>query len=266
MSTENLLNEQRIKELEIKLRQSVYDLDYCRKEKDEFIYIASHDLKAPLRKVITFTERLVQKAADKLNEHELRLVERIQKNILAMQSLIDDLSVFSEIERAVHFQKCDLNNIIEEVLTESELKLKENESIIHLSDLPTLGGNASQLKKVFENLIENAILFQPEGQAAEIIISSHLLGEDEKIKFNLPAEKIYYEIRFADNGIGFNENDAEQILKPFVKLNGQSSYPGNGLGLAVCDKIIKLHHGIFYANGIENKGSVFVLILPGFFQ
>jgi len=93
-----------------------------------------------------------------------------------------------------------------------------------------------------------------------------LLKQEEKIKLNLPPEIVYYEIRFADNGIGFNEEDATQILKPLVRLHGQSSYPGNGLGLAICDKIIKLHRGIFYAQGIENRGSVFVLILPEFLQ
>jgi signal transduction histidine kinase len=266
MSRENLLYEQRITELEKKLQQTANDLVSCKKEKDEFIYLASHDLKAPLRKVMTFTERLLRQAANELNNDAFSCIERIQKNILSMQSLIDDLSAFSEIEAPVYYDECNLNNLLNEVLKESEIELKENATSIHLSVLPTLNCNASQLKIVFKNIINNAIKFQPKGHAAEISISSDLLNEDEKIKFNLPTRKVYYELRFADNGIGFNEEEAAQILKPFVRLNAQSSYTGNGLGLAVCGKIIKLHDGIFYAKGIENKGSVFVLILPGFLQ
>ncbi len=266
MSRENLLNEQRITELEKKLQQVTADLNCCKKEKDEFIYMASHDLKAPLRKLITFTDRLVRQAGKDLDENALSCIERIQKNVLSMQSLIDDLSAFSEIEAPLHFDKYDLNNLINEVLEKLDTQLKENATTIHLSPLPTLNCNPSQLKIVFENIIDNAIKFKQKELSATITIWSNLLKEEEKIKFNLPPEKVFYQIRFADNGIGFNEDDATQILKPFVKLNGQSSYPGIGLGLAVCNKIVKLHKGIFYAKGIENKGSVFVLILPEFLQ
>jgi signal transduction histidine kinase len=266
MSRKNLLHEQRITELEKKLQQMGHELNFCKKEKDEFIYLVSHDLKAPVRKMITFIERLVRQAGNELNKDAVSSIERIQKNILSMQSLIDDLSVFSETEASVHLDKCDLNNLINEVLEEFEPRLKKNAVAIHLSGLPTINCKPSQLKIVFEKIIDNAIKFQQKEHSAAITISSDLLKQEEKIKFNLPPEIVYYEIRFADNGIGFNEEDATQILKPLVRLHGQSSYPGNGLGLAICDKIIKLHRGIFYAQGIENRGSVFVLILPEFLQ
>jgi signal transduction histidine kinase len=266
MSTENLQYEQRITELEKKLQLMAYHLESCKKEKNEFIYLASHDLKAPLRKVATFVERLIPFTKSQQNEDAFSFIERIKKNVLRMQSLIDDLSAFCEIEAPPDFEKCDLNILMNEVLEGLAIKLKEKAATIHLSDLPALYCDPSQLKMVFKNIIDNAIKFQPKSEAAELTISSDLLNEHEKIKYHLPAEKSYYEIRFTDNGIGFNDEDAAQILKPFVRLNGQSAYPGNGLGLAACDKIIKLHNGIFYAKGIENKGSVFVLILPEFLQ
>ncbi|MGN6533418.1 MAG: sensor histidine kinase [Ginsengibacter sp.] len=266
MSTENRLSDQRITELEKELEQTAYDLDCCKKGKDEFIYIASHDLKAPLRKLITFTERLVELAGKELNEEALSCISRIQKNVLSMQSLIDDLSTLSEIEAGIDFKMCDLNEILNGVLETSSAQWQINPTSIHVSALPAIYGDPSYFKLVFKNIIDNAVKFQPEGQVAEIRISAILLTEDEKIKFNLSSENVFYKIKFEDNGIGFNEEDAGRILKPFVRLNGQSSYPGNGIGLAVCDKIIKLHKGIFYAKGIENKGSVFVLILPQFLQ
>ncbi len=265
MSTENRPSEQRIIELEKELRQKTDDLDSCKKEKDEFIYLASHDLKAPLRKLSTFTERLVHLAGEYLNEDARSCIARIEKNVLSMQSLIDDLSKLSEIEAGSDFEKCDLNQILDDVLEEASVQWKINRTAIHVSALPEIYGNRRQLKMVFKNIIDNAIKFQPGGQSPEITISAGLLNEEEKVTFNLPPENVYDEIKFEDNGIGFSEKEAADILKPFVRLNGQS-YPGNGIGLALCNKIIKLHNGIFYAKGIQNKGSVFVLILPRFLQ
>lgn len=266
MTTENSLYEQRIKDLEKKLQQTTNDLDGCKKEKDEFIYIASHDLKAPLRKLTTFTERLIEKSGEQLSEEAISYLQRIEKNVSSMQSLIDGLSELSEIETNLNFAKCDLNKIINEVLKDSEAILKKNDAAVHLSTLPILDCNAAQIKQVFKNIIDNSVKFQPEGQAAQIIIESDLLKVEEKINLDLPVKEVYYKIKFADNSIGFNEEDAARILKPFERLNGRSAYPGNGLGLAICNKIIKMHHGIFYVKGQENAGSIFVLILPAIVQ
>lgn len=263
MRSENRPTEERIIQLEKELRQASEDLHRCKKEKEDFIYIASHDLKAPLRKLTTFTERLIHFAGEDLNEDAVSCLGRIQKNVLSMQSLIDDLSKWSEIE-AKDFEKCDLNDILNAVLKESSTQWEINSAALHVSDLPVVYGNTSQLKSVFKNIIDNAVKFQPEGQSPEINITADLLKEEEKIKYHLPTENAYYIIKFADNGIGFNIEEAVEILKPFVRLNGKSSYPGNGIGLAICDKIIKLHNGILYAKPIQNKGSVFVLILPEF--
>ena len=266
MSTKNRPQEQRIEELEKKLLETKKNLICSQKERDDFIYLASHDLKAPLRKIITFTERLIEKSGTQLNEEALSYLQRIEKNVLSMQSLVDGLSELSEIEANAHFEKCDLNKIINEILKESEALLKKNNAAVHLSTLPTLDCNILLLKKVFKNIIDNSVKFQPKGQSAQISIESDLLNVEEKINLNLPIGEVYYKIKFADNGIGFNDEDAVKILKPFERLNDRSTYPGNGLGLAICNKIIKKHHGIFYAKGQNNAGSLFVLILPSILQ
>jgi signal transduction histidine kinase len=266
MSTKNRPQEQRIEELEKKLLETKKNLICSQKERDDFIYLASHDLKAPLRKIITFTERLIEKSGTQLNEEALSYLQRIEKNVLSMQSLVDGLSELSEIEANAHFEKCDLNKIINEILKESEALLKKNNAAVHLSTLPTLDCNILLLKKVFKNIIDNSVKFQPKGQSAQISIESDLLNVEEKINLNLPIGEVYYKIKFADNGIGFNDEDAVKILKPFERLNDRSTYPGNGLGLAICNKIIKMHHGIFYAKGQNNAGSLFVLILPSILQ
>jgi signal transduction histidine kinase len=266
MSTKNRPQEQRIEELEKKLLETMKNLNCFQKERDDFIYLASHDLKAPLRKIITFTERLIEKSGAQLNEEALSYLQRIEKNVLSMQSLVDGLSELSEIEANAHFEKCDLNKIINEVLKESEAILKKNNAAVHLSTLPTLDCNILLLKKVFKNIIDNSVKFQPKGQSAQISIESDLLNVEEKINLYLPVGEVYYKIKFADNGIGFNDEDRVKILKPFERLNDRSTYPGNGLGLAICNKIIKMHQGIFYAKGQDNAGSLFVLILPSILQ
>jgi len=264
MRRENCPEEETITDLKKKLRHTSDDLDRCKKDKDEFIFLAAHELKAPLRKVSTFTERLVGKAGNQLDEEVLGYINRIEKNVLLMQSLIDDLSDLSEISANIQLEKCDLNTLMSDVLR--ELEVKKNKIKVDLSELPEVNGNGQQLKKAFKNIIGNAIKFQREGVQAEIIIRSESLDGKDKSLLNLPGENEYWKISIEDNGIGFPGEEKDEILKPFVKLNAQSSYPGNGLGLAVCDKIMKIHKGEFYAMGEEDKGSVFVLILPKFLQ
>lgn len=266
MSMKNLTYEERITDLENKLIHCATDLEICKKESEEFIYIASHDLNAPLRKLSIFTERLSEHAGEGLGEEALSYLKRIQSTVESMKYLVNGLSALADIENDVNFGKCDLNLIINEVLKESEEKCKKNNVSILISPLPVIEANASQIKEVFKHLIQNSILFQPQGQSAKIAISAELLGLKEKKDFNLSAEREYYQIRFSDNGIGFKQEFADDIFKPFKRLHGKSTYPGNGLGLAICKKITIIHEGIIYAKANEDQGSIFILILPQIHQ
>lgn len=254
--------ELRIHNLQTELFQKEKELDDCVKDKEEFIDIATHDLKAPLRKLVTFSERLLQRTNSGLNEDAILYVKKIQKTVATMQSLIDGLAELSNIGTEFDFESCDLNETIKDVLNELSGLADNNKVAIRIKDLPTIDANHEQIKNVFKNLLENSIKFQPEGQVGEITVESKVLAEEEKINFNLAENKVYFQIKFADNGIGFNQESADKILKPFQRLNGISSFPGNGLGLAICKKVIDMHSGIFLAQGKENVGSVFILILP----
>lgn len=262
MNTENRFDEQKFRDLEKKFKKSSDALKYCEEDKEEFIYLAAHELKAPLRKVNTFAQLLKEKTANKLDEELLMYIQRIEKNVLQMQSMVDGLTELSEISSNVRFQQCDLNKVVRSAMR--QLKMGKSKIKVTLPDLPEVRGNEFLLKKVFKNIFENSIKFNREGERAEIRIRSEVMDAVSKECHGLPMCKKYYEIAVDDEGIGFPEEEKKNILKPFVKLNGQSSYPGNGLGLAICDKIIKIHEGVFYAMGEENMGSVFVLILPKF--
>jgi signal transduction histidine kinase len=261
MKAKNRVNHQKLLKPEQKAQPSEEIFINYQKEKEEFINIAAHELKAPLRKITTFSQRLAEKC-DQLNEEALSYLKRIENNIEIMQSLIDDLSAFSQIPANADFAKCEVDTLINEVLTESAALVKKSNAAIHFTALPSLECNSESLKKVFKNLIDNSIKFQPKGQDAQIRIESQLLSEEEKIKLHLPVDLPYYKITFADNGIGFEQENANKVFKPFQRLNGKSEYAGNGLGLAICKKIIDMHKGLLYANGNLNTGCLFVLILP----
>lgn len=262
MSIKKLTYDERITDLENKLLHNAVELERCRKENEEFILIASHDLNAPLRKLSIFSERLTEKAGSGLNEEALFYLKKIQTTVETMKLLVNGLSALSDIETNVHFMTCDLNDIINEVLKKSEEKIKQNSATISVSPLPVIEANAAQVKEVFKQLIDNSLLFQPEGQAPQITISAELLDVEEKRDFNLSTQREYYKIQFADNGIGFKKEFADEIFKPFKRLHGNSVYPGIGLGLAICKKITLIHEGIIYAKGNEGLGSLFILILP----
>lgn len=262
MNTEKAPHEETIVQLEDLLQKKSAELARLQREKEDFIYIASHDLKAPLRKLSAFSELLSKKLRDRLDEDSLSYLHRIEATVGGMQSLIDELSDWSEISGNIEFTKCDLNLPMNEVLKELHETIEEKKAIISLSELPQVEANSQQIKKVFKLIILNSLRFQPADQTAQVVVDSSILSMAEKSDHDLPIEKIYYEIKFADNGIGFKPEEAMQIFEPFKRLHGKSAYPGNGLGLAICKKIIDVHQGIFYANGRENTGSVFVLILP----
>lgn len=250
--------EEKINHLETELQKATDTLLNCKKEQEEFILIASHDLQAPLRKLSTFVERLTNKIKD-LPDEARTYTERIQIAVTNMRSLIDGLAALSEVtELGRKFEKCDLNELVQDVVKNMQLQEKEN---ISYANLPVIEGNCTQLKHLFQNLIDNAIKFQKKDSPLQIIINSKEINAEEKKNFDLPANKTYYKMEIADNGIGFEDQYSERIFKPFQRLHGKSEYEGNGLGLAICKKITENHNGIIYAKGDNVEGARFILIL-----
>ena len=131
-----------------------------------------------------------------------------------------------------------------------------------MHDLPTLRGSEIQYKQLFKNLFENAIKFRQLNSIPSIQVITKPSTDQEKKLFGLEREKKYFTIEFRDNGIGFEEHNAEKIFEPFVRLHPKSEYEGNGLGLFICKKIVANHRGIIYALANEKEGARFMLILP----
>ena len=253
----------RLNDYEKNLQQKIEELDRSNKELEEFAYIASHDLQEPLRKITAFSERLQEKAAGEIGTDGLLYLERILAATQNMRLLIDNLLEFSRTSRPNDSRELiDLNDVLREVLTDLELKIEETNAVIKYSPLPRITAYHSQMKQLFTNLLSNAIQFRKPTEAPRIEISAEKVSPQEKKKQLLLDEKVYYKITVADNGIGFEQEYAFRIFQIFQRLHGKAEYPGSGIGLAICKKIVDNHNGIIYAEGASGKGAVFYIILP----
>jgi len=230
-------------------------------EKDNFLQLASHELKSPLRKITTFADMLENKFSADIPPDALRYLERIRKNITAMQSIIDGITQLNSIASDESNENCDLNEVLEESLRQLSASIIETNAIIQVCELPVIEADFINMESLFKNLLSNSIKFRKPAEIPQIDISCCELAGEEKNNFNLPFEKTFYKIRFADNSIGFSGQHAGEIFEPFVQLNGKSEFDGNGLGLSICRKIVELQGGVIYAES-NNTGSSFTVILP----
>ena len=230
-------------------------------ELEEYLHLASHELKGPLRKIKTFAELFRKDSSELLNKDSAVYLERLMKNIYCMQALLDDLTDFTTFNAGNVCESCDLTKIFEKAIKYFEPFNANEKPLINAGALPFVNGNADSLKEVFKALISNSLKFRSPDRPLQITISSEEISEEQKNDYGLLADVKYQKINFADNGIGFNHEDEERIFKPFVRLNGKSAFKGNGLGLALCKKILDAHNGIIYASG-NQSGCCITLILP----
>jgi signal transduction histidine kinase len=255
------ITEQRLAEYDVK--KHVKELHRSNQELEEFAYVASHDLQEPLRKISTFSDRLNEKYADVLTGDGEMYLERIMASAENMRMLINNLLEFSRITRSTQpFANVGLNFIVHQVKTDLELIIEETGTIITTGKLPDIEASLSQMKQLFTNIINNAIKFRKTDVPPQITIDSRTLSADEKKHYQLSGNKTYYRIEVADNGIGFEKEYAQRIFQIFQRLHGKSEYPGSGIGLAICKKIVEHHHGLIFADSNPGKGSQFVIILP----
>jgi PAS domain S-box-containing protein len=225
-------------------------LERSNKELEDFATIASHDLQAPLRKIITFSDMLRSSLEGQLSEQSEDFIARIQRGTGRMQSLIADLLALSRITRQGNpFQPTDLQQVMAQVLEDMDLQSAEAKATIEIGPLATIDADANQLRQVFNNLIGNALKFTRPGVLPHIKIHATVAGG-------------WCEIAVQDNGIGFNPEMNEKIFKVFERLHAESTYPGTGIGLTIVRKIVERHHGMIQANGIPGEGAIFSLRLP----
>lgn len=247
---------QRTKDLVLKNKE----LAMSNHELQQFAWVASHDLKEPLRKIQTFNYLVKDKYLDQDSDAALYLSRAI-KSSKRMSELIDNLLQYSRLSAVPVFEKVELGVVLQEILSDLEVTIKEKKATVKLGDLPTLEAVPSQIRQVFQNLVSNSLKFARENVAPVITISSEYLFE----KYSEAAvadSGPYCRITVSDNGIGFDEKFRDRIFVIFQRLNTRDTYEGTGIGLAITKKIIERHHGTITAKSRENEGTSFIITLP----
>lgn len=254
-------NELRIRELNEELMQNVMHLENANRELDRFAFMASHDLQEPLRKIRMFSD-LVFTRNEKLlppagKEHLLK----IQKAAARMQTLIQDILMFSRISTVKEpFSRVDLNVLFNELLADmSELIQKKNAEFI-VDKLPSIRCNARLMTLLFCNILSNSLKYVHKGVAPVIRITFEI-SNTKSGKMSSPSEK-HCRIFIEDNGIGFDQQYAEQIFGMFKRLHHHTEFEGTGIGLTLCKKIAEVHNGTISARSKLGKGSTFIVSVP----
>ena len=239
------------------------NLEQSNRELQDFAYVASHDLQEPLRKIQAFGSRVEKMYGDKLDDRGRDYLQRMSNAAARMQLLINDLLAFSRVTtRPEPFQSVNLNRIAQEVLGDLEVRIEQSSGKVIVGPLPTIDGDPTQLRMLFQNLLGNALKFSKPGVPPVIQVSCHrlerILEED-----GLPNIKEgYQQLLIQDNGIGFDPKYVDRIFNIFQRLHGRGEYEGTGVGLAICRKIADRHHGTITASSTPQEGATFIVTLP----
>lgn len=253
-------NYQYKKALELKIDE----LNKSNENLQEFVYIASHDLQEPLRKVATFIDRFNLKYGSNLKEDDAKdYIKRIVSSVKNMQTLLEDLLSFSRISFSdKKFERISLDKILGEVLEDLEVKIEETKSKVDCYNLPELFVYPTQIRQLFNNLIGNSIKFTKKGESPHIWITTSKATSKEYPDVPLRKDTRYAVVTIRDNGIGFEHEYSKQIFKLFQRLHGKSEYSGSGIGLSICKKIMDNHNGFITAHGVPGHGSTFTMFFP----
>ena len=178
-----------------------------------------------------------------------------------MSLLIKDILSYSSLKKTSEFVPVNLNEIIKTVQEDLDLLITQKNAVIECEVLPTIEAVPLQMTQLFYNILTNSLKFSKEGKTPLIKISCRLISPAQK-SLSFSSDSNYYEIILSDNGIGFNQENAEQIFGLFKRLNNRQLYPGTGIGLSLCKKVVENHNGKIYATGKEGDCASFHIILP----
>jgi len=235
--------------LELKLEE----LARSNADLEQFAYVSSHDLQEPLRMIASYLQLLQRRYQGELDERADKYIYFAVDGASRMQNLINDLLEFSRVTtKAREFEPTDCESILNCVLSDLEVSIKENEATVSYDSLPEIMADSTQLTQVFQNLISNAIKFRSQ-EAPKIHVSAE--KEGEKWRFSVQ-----------DNGIGIDPKYSEKIFEVFKRLHKREEYPGTGIGLSICKKIIERHGGNIWVESEPGRGSTFYFTLPASFE
>ena len=226
------------------------DLARSNRELEQFAYVASHDLQEPLRMVASYADLLQTRYKGKLDDKADRYINFTVDGAVRMQKLIEGLLEYSRItRRGAEFVSVSANAVIDEAVSNLAAAIRESRAVVTKDDLPEVRGDEIQLTQLFQNLIGNAIKFRSPGTAPGVHISAKREGDT-----------CVFAVR--DNGIGIDREYADRIFLIFQRLHTREEYPGTGIGLALCKRIVERHHGRIWVESSPGQGSTFFFTIP----
>ena len=259
LSIEDVTERQRLRR---RAERYVRDLERSNRDLQDFAHAASHDLQEPLRKIRVYVERLTA-ALDPatLDERVARYLERLPAAAERMQGRIDDLLQLARVGRGEPARRpLQLGMIVASVLEDLEVAVRESNARVEVGELPELEADPAQMRILIQNLLSNALKFHAPGAAPVVrVFQLAADGSESEDERGGPESRA---IVVEDEGIGFDPEYAEQIFGAFQRLHGREEYEGNGVGLAVCRRIVEQHHGTLVAEGRPGAGARFILTLP----
>lgn len=252
---------EKIKAEEILLRRTM-ELQQSNANLQEFAFVASHDLKEPLRKISTLGDRLLQTERDNFTAAGKVYLDKIVNAAVRMQQMVDDLLSLSQITEDAHVEKVSLDQLLADVLQTFEPHLESMRGIVHADPLPEAEVVPSQFRQLFQNLIANSLKFAKKDLPPVLTIRWSRIHEKDISDVALRKASSYLKLTFTDNGIGFDNRFADKIFAIFQRLHTRSEYDGTGIGLAICRKIVETHGGTIQATSTLEQGSEFTIIIP----
>lgn len=264
-----------LKKLQQKLESSIIDLQRSNANLEQFAYVASHDLQEPLRKIQAFGDIIETQYGAVVGEQGTDMIRRMQQAAARMQLLIKDVLAYSRIATIRDAVKSvDLNQLVADVVDDLETAVDKQGAIMSIEPLPTVLGDAGQLRQLFQNLLSNALKFSkprymgkdvdvPEWNPIVRVTATVTRGREAYPSVQASdADRLFHLIDVTDNGIGFEPHQAERIFQVFQRLHNRSSYKGTGIGLAVVKKVVENHGGYIHAIGRPGEGATFQILLP----
>jgi PAS domain S-box-containing protein len=226
------------------------ELQRSNEDLQQFAHVASHDLKEPLRKMRMFAGRIKEEFAQALPERGMNYIEKIESAAERMNAMIEGVLLYSTF-KAVHSEKqnIDLNKVLNDIRSDLEMVIERTQAKFVYDKLPEIAGTPILIHQLFFNLVNNALKFVKKGTTPVITIESKTSEE-------------HVTIIFTDNGIGFSDEESENIFGPFIRLHGRDKFEGTGLGLSLCRNIVERHGGTITAHGTPDAGASFTIHLP----
>lgn len=247
----------------LSLEERNLELEQINKELASFNHVASHDLQEPLRIIQTYISRIIDREQATLTEAGKEYFERIQVSAHRMQVLINDLLLFSRTNKAEKvMEAADLNELLENAEQELSAAIEEKNAVIESEHLPVLQVIPFQIQQLFINLLGNSLKYTRSGVTPHVRITCSLTTPVQHPVIKADPEKKFYHIAIADNGLGFEQQYAENIFILFKRLHQKNEYPGTGIGLSICKKIAENHSGFISAEGFPGTGAIFHFFLP----